>query len=78
MDFDFEKLEAQSLTELRELAKSLDVSGYSRLKKEDLILRLLRAKAEGQGYIFGLGAQQPQDQVFLLQAAVAGHVQRFG
>ena len=62
MDFDFEKLEAKSLTELRELAKSLDVSGYSRLKKEDLILRLLRAKAEGQGYIFGGGVLDIVDE----------------
>jgi transcription termination factor Rho len=62
VDFDFEKLEAQSLTELRELAKSLDVSGYSRLKKEDLILRLLRAKAEGQGYIFGGGVLDIVDE----------------
>ena len=62
MDFDFEKLEAQSLTELRDLAKSLDVSGYSRLKKEDLILRLLRAKAEQQGYIFGGGVLDIVDE----------------
>jgi transcription termination factor Rho len=62
VDFDFEKLEAQSLTDLRELAKSLDVSGYSRLKKEDLILRLLRAKAEGQGYIFGGGVLDIVDE----------------
>jgi transcription termination factor Rho len=62
VDFDFEKLEAQSLTELRDLAKSLDVSGYSRLKKEDLILRLLRAKAEGQGYIFGGGVLDIVDE----------------
>jgi transcription termination factor Rho len=62
VDFDFEKLEARSLAELRDLAKSLDVSGYSRLKKEDLILRLLRAKAEGQGYIFGGGVLDIVDE----------------
>jgi transcription termination factor Rho len=62
VDFDFEKLEARSLSELRDLAKSLDVSGYSRLKKEDLILRLLRAKAEGQGYIFGGGVLDIVDE----------------
>ena len=62
MDFDFDKLEAKTLTELRDLAKSLDVSGYSRLKKEDLILRLLRAKAEGQGYIFGGGVLDIVDE----------------
>jgi len=33
----------------------MDLSGYSRLKKTDLILRLLRANAEQQGYIFGGG-----------------------
>jgi transcription termination factor Rho len=33
----------------------MEISGYSRLKKEDLILRLLRAKAEQQGYSFGGG-----------------------
>jgi transcription termination factor Rho len=62
VDFDFDKLEAKTLTELRDLAKSLDVSGYSRLKKEDLILRLLRAKAEGQGYIFGGGVLDIVDE----------------
>ncbi|HJW84736.1 MAG TPA: transcription termination factor Rho [Anaerolineae bacterium] len=49
------ELEAKTLGELRELARSMDLSGTSRLKKEDLILRLLRAKAEQQGYIFGGG-----------------------
>jgi len=52
---DFAELEPKTLSELRELAKSMEISGYSRLKKEDLILRLLRAKAEQQGYSFGGG-----------------------
>src|SRR3989304_5912535 len=52
---DFIELEAKTLTELRDLARSMDLSGTSRLKKEDLILRLLRAKAEQKGYIFGGG-----------------------
>jgi transcription termination factor Rho len=52
---DFAELEPKTLGELRELAKSMEISGYSRLKKEDLILRLLRAKAEQQGYSFGGG-----------------------
>jgi transcription termination factor Rho len=52
---DFAELETKTLSELRELAKSMEISGYSRLKKEDLILRLLRAKAEQQGYTFGGG-----------------------
>jgi len=52
---DFAELETKTLGELRELSKSMEISGYSRLKKEDLILRLLRAKAEQQGYSFGGG-----------------------
>ncbi len=52
---DFIELEAKTLGELRDLARAMNLSGTSRLKKEDLILRLLRAKAEQQGYIFGGG-----------------------
>ncbi|NDJ33405.1 MAG: transcription termination factor Rho [Chloroflexi bacterium] len=43
-------LENMTLTELRELARELDIAGYSRLKKNDLILELLRHKAEQSGY----------------------------
>ena len=52
---DIASLEARTLAELRELAKEWDISGFSRLKKEDLILRLLWAKAEREGLIFGGG-----------------------
>jgi transcription termination factor Rho len=49
------ELETKTLSELQDIAKELDLSGYSRLKKSDLALRLLRANAERQGYIFGGG-----------------------
>ncbi len=49
------ELEAKTLEELRGLAKELEISGYSKLKKSDLILKILRANAEAQGYIFGGG-----------------------
>jgi transcription termination factor Rho len=52
---DIAELETKTLSELRDIAREMDISGYSRLKKYDLILRLLRAKAEQQGYIFGGG-----------------------
>ena len=44
-EMDIANLETQTLAELRELAKEWEISRYSRLKKEDLILRLLQAKA---------------------------------
>jgi len=49
------ELEDCTLDELREIARSLVISGYTRLKKHDLIILLLRANAEKQGYIFGGG-----------------------
>jgi transcription termination factor Rho len=47
---DIAQLETQTLHDLRELAREADIAGYSRLKKQDLILRLLRDKAERQGH----------------------------
>ena len=49
------ELEDCTLDELREIARSMAVSGYTRLKKHDLIILLLRENAERQGYIFGGG-----------------------
>jgi transcription termination factor Rho len=45
----------KTLTELQDMARDLDVSGYSRLKKHDLMMRLLQAQAESQGLLFGGG-----------------------
>ena len=46
------ELENKTLEELRDIAREKDISGYSRLKKDDLILRLLQAHAEEQGFVF--------------------------
>jgi len=51
----FVELETKTLDELQEYARQMSISGYSRLKKHDLMMRLLRAQAEQQGYIFGGG-----------------------
>ena len=37
------KLEKKTLEELRKLSKELEVPGYRRLKKDELVLGLLRA-----------------------------------
>ncbi len=55
---DYSGLDNKTLAELRDLAKEQGVSGYTRLKKTDLIFRLLRAKAEREGLIFGGGVLQ--------------------
>jgi len=49
------ELEAKTLDELQEIARGQEISSYSRLKKHDLILRLLQARAEREGHIFGGG-----------------------
>jgi len=59
---DIAVLETKRLAELRELAKEWEISRYSRLKKEDLILRLLRAKAEREGLQFGGGVLDIVDE----------------
>ena len=43
------ELESASLTNLRQMARDLDVSNANRLKKEDLILRIQQAEAEKEG-----------------------------
>ena len=47
------ELEAKTLDELRAQARETEISGYSKLKKSDLILQILKHQAEAQGYIFG-------------------------
>jgi transcription termination factor Rho len=47
---DIAELEKRTLEDLRGLARDANVAGFSRLKKQDLIVRLLRDKAEKQGH----------------------------
>ena len=49
------ELETKTLSELQDTARTLGVTGHTRLKKYDLIMRLLRAETESQGLIFGGG-----------------------
>jgi transcription termination factor Rho len=46
------ELERKTLDELRSLAREMGVTGYTRLKKNDLIMRILEAQAEQRGYVF--------------------------
>ena len=61
-EIEMAKLETKTLVELRDLAKEWEISGFSRLKKEDLILRLLRAKAEREDLMFGGGVLEIVDE----------------
>jgi transcription termination factor Rho len=57
-------LETRTVTELRDIARDWDLSGYSALKKQDLIFRLLRAETERQGNIFSAGVLEIVDDGF--------------
>ncbi|MHB1354840.1 MAG: transcription termination factor Rho [Anaerolineae bacterium] len=63
------ELESMTLSALRDVAKQREIVAYSRLKKEDLILRLLRSQAEEQGFIFGGGVLEiVQDGIGFLRS----------
>ena len=63
------ELENKNLDELQEIARELGLTCYSRLKKGDLIMRLLRANAEAHGYIFGGGVLEiVQDGIGFLRS----------
>jgi len=50
-----EKLKEMNMTELNKVAKGLKVNSISGLKKQDLIFKILQAKTEKEGLIFGQG-----------------------
>jgi transcription termination factor Rho len=47
---DIAQLERQTLEELRQLARDNSITGYSRMKKEDLMLAIMRDNAERNGF----------------------------
>jgi transcription termination factor Rho len=63
------QLEELNLDELRDIARAANITGYTRLKKYDLVMRLLRASAEQQGFIFGGGILEiVQDNIGFLRS----------
>ena len=55
-------LELKTLQELRELAKANDIAGFSRLKKDDLVVQILKRRAEAQGSTLDGGVLEIQDE----------------
>ena len=64
MTMNIVELETKSRDELLDMAKGYGISGYTTLKKQDLVLRLLQANAELQGNIFGGGVLETMDDGF--------------
>jgi len=49
------ELQSKTASELHEMAKELQVPGHSKLRKQELIVELLRAETEREGLIFASG-----------------------
>jgi len=52
---DMAELESKTVDELQDLAKGLEIAGAQKLNKHDLVLTLLKAQAEQNGFIFSEG-----------------------
>ena len=50
-----EELKSKTISELTNIAKDLQIQGHSGLRKQDLIFRILEAKTEKDGLMFGQG-----------------------
>ena len=55
MNFDLAQLEKKTNQDLYALAKELNVEGYSRLKKRELVFEILKAETEKDGFLFAHG-----------------------
>lgn len=55
MPMDISELKSKKIVELNEIAKSLDIAGYSDLRKQELIFRILEAQTSKDGLTFSKG-----------------------
>src|SRR5919199_6280449 len=49
------ELETKTLSDLHEMAKEIDIPGYARLRKQDLIIKLMHLQTEQQTNVFSSG-----------------------
>ncbi len=63
-------LKSRKVSELIQLAKALDVSGYSDLKKQELIFKIIEAQTKKDGFAFAIGVLEvlPDGYGFLRSA----------
>ena len=49
---DIGELESKKLSELRDIGRDMKIPGYTTMKKQDLVFRIMQADAESSGYNF--------------------------
>jgi transcription termination factor Rho len=54
-ELNIDELKEMTIPELTNIARDIGITGYSGLKKHDLIFEILKAKATGNGLLFGEG-----------------------
>ena len=59
---DINELQSQKISELTKLAQVMSISGYSGLKKQDLILKIVEAKAKEEGILFSKGVLEVMNE----------------
>jgi len=52
---DIAELQKKTISELNEIGKELNITGLSGMKKQDLIFKILQARIEKEGFLFGEG-----------------------
>jgi transcription termination factor Rho len=57
-------LESRTMEELQDLARDLDIPGAGRMRKQDLIFKLIQLASEQQGNIFGAGILEILEEGF--------------
>ena len=66
-NLDIGKLQEMKIAQLSDMARNLNITGYSGLRKQELIARILEAKAENSDLLFGEGVLEilPEGYGFL-------------
>jgi transcription termination factor Rho len=69
-DKNFEFFKSKKVAELIQIAKDLKVTGYSDLKKQELIFKIIEAQTQKDGYAFAAGVLEvlPDGYGFLRSA----------
>jgi len=76
-ELNIDELKEMTIAELTNIARELGITGYSGLKKHDLIFKILEAKATENGLIFGEGVLdiRPEGGYGFLRSAAYNYLQ---
>ena len=58
------ELKEKKISDLLEIAKEYNINNFSRIKKMDLIFKILQAETEKKGYMFSEGILEIMDEGF--------------